>query len=370
MYKLLFPLLNQIDAEALHNGVRDLARFGKLPGVRGLLRGLYHFEDKRLTQEHFGLTFNNPVGLAAGFDKYGAFIDIMPNIGFGFMELGSISAQPRLGNPQPRLFRLPQDQAIINRMGLNNDGAEATKNMLMRKGSQRQMPLGISIVKTHDPNIVGEQAIADFVKSYTILAPLADYIALNISCPNTQEGKTFEDPEALEQLLTAIQQAAQQLRQDHQHVPPLFVKISPDRTDTEIVRLVSVCSRATVDGYILTNTSANRDSLETPQVKLHEIGMGGLSGAPLFEKSLRMIRMVRNIAPDAFIIGVGGIQSAADAYAMICAGASLLQIYTGLIYNGPGLVKQINRGLVHRLEADGFSSITEAIGSQIKQPGK
>ncbi len=364
MYKLLFPLLQQIDPEVLHNGARDLARIaGKTP-LKGLVSALYRFEDERLRQEYFGLTFQNPVGLAAGFDKYGAFIDIVPSLGFGFMELGSISAQPRLGNPQPRLFRLPKDHAIINRMGLNNDGAEATKNMLLKRAGDRPVPLGISIVKTHDPNILGDAAVADFVKSYTQLAPLADYLALNISCPNTLEGKTFEDPQALEQLLQGIATAKEQLQAEHQHVPPLFVKISPDRTDSELVHLIEVCKRFAVDGYILTNTTTTRDNLQTPQVKLHEIGMGGLSGAPLFERSLRMIQMVRTIAPSAFIVGVGGVQSAADAYAMICAGASLIQIYTGLIYHGPALVKQINQGVLRHLESDGFATLSDAIGSK------
>ncbi len=364
MYRLFLPLLNQIDPEALQLGVRDLARLSTLPGVKTIIKTLYHFEDPRLAQDYFGITFQNPVGLAAGFDKYGSFIPLAPDLGFGFMELGSITAQPRLGNPKPRLFRLPQDNAIINRMGLNNDGAEATKNMLTRVSDKRRIPLGINIAKTHDPNIVGAAAIADQIKCYTQLAPLADYIALNLGCPNTSDGQTFENAEALEQLLTALQEVTTQLIQDHQHVPPLFVKISPDRTDTEIVRLVQVCMRFGVHGYIVSNTSTNREDLTTPQVKLHEIGIGGLSGAPLFERSLKMIRMIRNLNPEAFIIGVGGVQSAGDAYAMLCAGASLLQIYTGLYYHGPALVKKINRGIVHRLEADGYSHISEAIGSR------
>jgi dihydroorotate dehydrogenase len=364
MYRLLLPLLNQIDPEAFHSGLRDLARLSHLPGVKPFVRAVYDFQDSRLTQEYFGMTFRNPVGLAAGFDKYGSFLTIAPEIGFGFMELGSITAQPRLGSPQPRLFRLPQDNALIHRMGLNNDGAEATKNTLTRATGKRQIPLGINIAKTHDPNIIGEAAVADQVKCYTQLAPLADYIALNLSCPNTADGKTFEDAIALEQLLIALQVTTAQLMEEHQHVPPLFVKMSPDLTDTELVRLVQVCEQFQVAGYIVSNTSTKREGLHTPQVKLHEIGIGGLSGAPLFERSLKMIRMIRNLQPTAFIIGVGGVQSAASAYALLRAGASLLQVYTGLYYNGPALVKQINRGILHRLEADGYSHISEAIGSQ------
>lgn len=364
MYRLLLPFLNQIDPEAFHSGFRDLARLSRLPGVKPLVRAVYDFQDPRLTQEHFGVTFPNPVGLAAGFDTYGAFIPVVADVGLGFMELGSITAQPRLGNPTPRLFRLPQDNALINRMGLNNDGAEATKNMLNRVAGKRLIPLGINIAKTNDPNIVGAAAVADQVKCYMQLAPLADYITLNLSSPSNAEGTTFEDAVALEQLLLAIQSAAKTLKEDHQHVPPLFVKISPDRTDIEIVRLVQVCDRLDVVGYIVAGTSTVREGLLTPQVKLHEIGIGGLSGAPLFERTIKLIRMIRNLNPNAFVIGVGGVQSAADAYAMVCAGASLVQVYTALYYHGPAVIKQINRGILHRLEADGYAHIREAIGSQ------
>ncbi len=363
MYRLFLPIINQIDPEAFHLGVRDIARIASFPGIQTVTKALYHYQDPRLTQEHFGVAFRNPVGLAAGFDKYGAFIPVAADVGLGFMELGSITAQPRLGNPTPRLFRLPQDSALINRMGLNNDGAEATKNMLNRVAGKRRTPLGINIAKTNDPNIVGAAAVADQVKCYMQLAPLADYITLNLSSPSNADGATFEDAVALEQLLLAIQSAAKTLKEDHQHVPPLFVKISPDRTDTEIVRLVQVCDRLGVVGYVVTGTSTVREGLLTPQVKLHEIGIGGLSGAPLFERTIKLIRMIRNLNPNAFVIGVGGVQSAADAYAMVCAGASLVQVYTALYYHGPAVIKQINRGIVHRLEADGFSHISQAIGS-------
>ena len=338
--------------------------------MRPAVRAFFTYRDARLVQTLWknegraGLTFGNPVGLAAGFDKNAALVPFWAALGFGFAEVGSVTARPSPGNPRPRAFRLPADRALVNRMGLNNEGAEAVAARLAASPPPPGFVLGVNVAKTHDPAILGADAIADFRTSVRLLLPHAPYLALNVSCPNTAEGKTFEEPDALDALLEAVmaERAAAGLRM------PVLVKLSPPAladVDLGLVdELVAISRAHEVEGFIATNTAPDRDGLTTPAATLDAVGRGGLSGAPLAARSERLVRhLYRHTAGALPIVGVGGIDSAEAAYRRIRAGASLVQVYTGLVYEGPGLARRINRGLVRLLDQDRLGSISEAVGT-------
>lgn len=352
IYKsFLRHLLFNLDAEKAHDATYQFAEMASKSAFLKFIAGtLYDYQSPKLTQQIWGLNFRNPIGLAAGFDKNGKIPELMEGIGMGYVEVGSITANSSTGNPKPRCFRLPEDESLINRMGLNNDGAKTIVKRLQNK--KISVPLGINIAKTHDPKILGDKAIRDYIFSFREAKEVADYITINISCPNTAEGKTFEDPEALRELLDALE-----LRDDASIVPSL-VKFSPDLSRDALLELVEICESHRVHGYIISNTSSNREGLKTEAGKLQKIGKGGLSGPLLASKSVERIRWVSNATKGQKpIIGVGGINSFEVALKMIKAGADLLQIYTGLVYEGPGLVKKINRGLVSYMEEHQLDSI-------------
>ncbi|NNF58407.1 MAG: quinone-dependent dihydroorotate dehydrogenase [Rhodothermaceae bacterium] len=368
MYRFLRPLLFRFDAERAHGlGIRAAHVGQRLPGV---VRSLFRSSDPegRLAQtlwarsDRPGLRFANPVGLAAGFDKNATLIPFWAALGFGFAEVGSVTAQPSKGNPQPRAFRLPADRALINRMGLNNDGAEAIASRLASLDRPEAFVLGINVAKTHSPAILGEAALVDFQASVRLLLPYADYLALNVSCPNTAEGKTFETPDALDALLTVVM--AEHAAQDS--TVPVLVKLSPPISMTDFgctEELVALSLGHGVEGFIATNTAADRSGLQAPPARLEEIGTGGLSGQPLAARSTALVRhLYRATDGRVPIIGVGGVDSAEAAYAKIQAGASLVELYTALVYAGPGLVRRIQRGLLRLLDRDGLGALTEAIG--------
>jgi dihydroorotate dehydrogenase len=367
MYKLLRPLLFRMDAERAHDV--SLRAAGLVQSINpSLVEPLYEYEDERLKQRLWGEVFSSPVGLAAGADKNARLLPFWEAVGFGFVEVGSVTARPSDGNPKPRAFRLEEDEALVNRMGLNNDGAEAVAGRLEKAHRTCSLPIGVNIAKTHDPDVMGEAAIEDFRESFRHVVPHADYVALNVSCPNTREGKTFEDPEALDVLLETIFAA----QTSHPGVKtPVLIKLSPplsDRIvfDTQLEDLIAVAQAHGVDGYIATNTASDRDGLQTPDVTLKRIGEGGLSGVPLAGRSTRLVRYLYTATGgDVPIIGVGGVQDADSAYEKICAGASLVQVYTALIYEGPGLVRQIKEGLVDHLRSDGFANVANAVGSAV-----
>ncbi|MBI4441730.1 quinone-dependent dihydroorotate dehydrogenase [Candidatus Woesearchaeota archaeon] len=344
MYKLIRPLLFRHDAEQMHDAAIAVGK--RMPYMP--IQLLYGYEHASLHTHVLDMDFSNPIGLAAGFDKNGELVHMLPALGFGFLEIGSVSSQPCMGNPKPRLFRLPDDEAVINRMGLNNIGADALAERLR----PCTIPMGINIVKTHDPSIMGDKAIEDIAHAARKLAPYASYIALNLSCPNTQEGKTFEDAAALEELLPALDRSK-----------PLLLKLSPGIQKESLDALLGVAERHHVDGYILTNTTAKREQLRSCQNCIAAIGKGGLSGKPLATKATECIAYVSKHLNKPMIIGIGGIFSGEDAYAKIRAGASLVQVFTGLVYEGPGLVKRIKKGLVTLLQRDGFSAVHEAVGT-------
>lgn len=363
VYARLRPLLFRLDAETAHG--LGMAAAGLGQRVPRLVRRLFAPpHDERLVQTVFGLRFTSPVGLAAGFDKNAARVPAWAALGFGFAEVGSVTARGGRGNPRPRAFRLPEDGALVNRMGLGNDGAARVAARLARLRRPPGFVLGVNVAKTHDPALVGEAALEDFRASVRLVLPHADYVALNVSCPNTAEGKTFEDPAALDALLGAT------LPLRNAHVArrvPVLVKLSPPGPaglDAPLVdELVAVCRAHGVDGLIATNTATDRAGLQTSPERLDAIGRGGLSGRPLAARALALTRHLYRTTGGALpLIGVGGVDSAEAAYARIRAGASLVQLYAGLVYEGPGLPARIARGLAERLEADGLDALADAVG--------
>jgi len=329
------------------------------------------------------LHFDTPFGLAAGFDKNAELVPLyrlgaIP--GLGFSEVGSVSALPSEGNPKPRCFRLPRDEAVINRMGLNNEGSEGIAEKLKgyevlgtasspAVGAPSRAPLGVNITKTHSPSIMGDEAVEDFATSYRRLAPHADFVVLNISCPNTAEGKTFEDPDTLSSLLRRVKD----IRCEMASTVPVFVKLAPP-PDTEAGKqtlrsLVDVVqSSGTVDGFVVSNTAGDRNVPLSKQGKkeAEAIGRGGISGRPLRNRSTIAIREVYRLTGGKVpIIGVGGVDSPEGAYEKIRAGASLIEVYSGLVYKGPFLFSDLHLGLRRLLERDGFSSVSQAVGADV-----
>lgn len=349
------PLLFRLDAERAHTTTHTFAQTASRSSVlKALANGIYNYQSPKLKQQIWGIDFRNPIGLAAGFDKNGQIPEIMEALGFGFVEVGSITANPNTGNPKPRAFRLPQDRALINRMGLNNDGAKTIIKRL--KNKELSIPLGINIAKTHDPSIMGDAAIDDYVHSFVEAKKIADYITVNISCPNTASGKTFEDPVALDELLSALK------IRDDARVVPTTVKFSADLTRDQLMKLLEICENHRVHGYVACNTSSGREGLKTNEDRLEKVGKGGLSGRPIAQKSIRTIRWISEATKGQKpIIGVGGIDCFETAHHMLLAGADLLQIYTGLIYEGPGLIKLINQKLVEEIDRLDITSIHQLV---------
>jgi dihydroorotate dehydrogenase len=332
-----------MDPETAHNLTFSVAeRMGAIAATRALTRAIAGKPDPRLSTTVLGHRFPSPIGTAAGFDKNGRLIRILPELGFGFMEVGSATANASQGNARPRMFRLPQDHALINRMGLNNRGAAALAETL-RTSPPSAIPLGINIAKTHDPKILGDAALRDYATSVSLLAPHAAYIALNVSCPNTEEGKTFEEPQALRDLLDAVRCDV-----------PMLVKFSSDIQERDLLPLLEICEAHDVAGYIAVNTSTDRSSLITPAHVLESIGRGGLSGRPLRSDALRVLDVIRKCTPKhRTVISVGGIATTEDVLSRLEAGADLVQIYTALVYEGPMLVSRMNRELASWLEREG-----------------
>jgi len=345
MYKwLIRPLFFSVDAEKIHHFVfRTLKFVCKIPGVTALLSAMYSAKDARLEKRILGITFKNPVGLAAGFDKDAKLIDELDSLGFGFIEIGTVTPLPQSGNEKPRLFRLPQDQALINRMGFNNEGVEAAMRRLKEKKSN--IIVGGNIGKNKiTPN---EKALNDYAFCFEVLHPYVDYFVLNISSPNTPGLRELQDKEPLRKLLLHVKQ----LSKSKPVYKPVLLKIAPDLVDSQLDDIIEILKETKLDGVVATNTTISRADLTTDDAKVRAIGNGGLSGKPLAGRSTEVIRYLRmKLGPDFPIIGVGGIMSAADALEKIKAGADLIQIYTGFIYEGPGFVKKINKAILQNLK--------------------
>ncbi len=347
--RVLKPVLFKIDPETVHH---RMTQFGTLLGsassTRSVIRSMFSFKHPALHTTVAGIHFENPVGLAAGFDKTCVLYDILPEVGFGFAELGSITGEPCAGNPRPRLFRVPAEKSIIVNYGLCNPGAEEVSQRLANV--KFRIPIGFSVAKTNDPSLSTEEGIKDYCKAFRLMHPLGAYTTVNVSCPNTCDGQTFGHPENLKPLLAALSQ--------EKHAKPVFLKIKPDLDEHALSEVLDIVEKHQwVTGFIVSNLTMNRTGLSTSKDALDDLSMkGGLSGLPVRDKSTKTIRFVRKKS-DKIIIGVGGIVSGIDAYEKLKAGASLLQLVTGLIYEGPGVVAKINRELVELLHEDGFENV-------------
>lgn len=336
MYKqIIRPFLFKFDPEEVHYFTFSLIRFiSKIPGCSALIRLVYEVNDSRLEREIFGLKFKNPVGLAAGFDKDAKLYKELSNFGFGFIEIGTLTPKPQEGNPKKRLFRLKADQAIINRMGFNNGGVhEAVERLKKNEG----VLIGGNIGKNKITS--NEEAVIDYEICYEALYDYVDYFVVNVSSPNTPNLRALQDKEPLMQLLMTLQNA--NLKKSKPK--PILLKIAPDLTDSQLLDIIEIVNETKIAGVIATNTTLSREGLQSK----NKNEMGGLSGKPLTQRATEVIRFLADNSNHAFpIIGVGGIHSAQDAIDKLNAGASLIQLYTGFIYEGPGLVKAINKAIL------------------------
>jgi len=342
MYKaLLRPLFFLFDPEKIHHFTFSLIKTtSKLPGIPALFRSLYVVNDKRLERKLFGLTFKNPVGLAAGFDKNAVLYNELANFGFGFIEIGTVTPKGQAGNPKKRLFRLQDDKGIINRMGFNNEGLEAAVKQL--KKNKGKLIIGGNIGKNTQTK--PEDYTKDYLECFNALHPQVDYFVLNVSCPNVGSHAKLNDKEYLLELISTVQMA----NATFEVQKPILLKIAPDLNDIQLDEIVELISETNLDGVIASNTSTDRTGLKASDSRLKEIGNGGLSGQPVKDKSTRVIKYLADKSNKAFpIIGVGGIHSAKDALEKIEVGADLVQIYTGFIYEGPSLIKSINKALLN-----------------------
>lgn len=341
MYKTIIrPLLFKIDPEQVHHlSFRWLRFLFGIPGVPALSRSLYTYKGKELEKEVFGLKFPNPVGLAAGFDKDALLAHKWGNVGFGFVEMGTVTPRPQIGNPKPRLFRLPADQGVINRMGFNNQGLDAMVARLQRI-KNKQIIIGGNIGKNKDtPN---ENAVDDYTTCFEALFPYVDYFVVNVSSPNTPGLRDLQDRKPLTHILRSLQD----LNQAKPSPKPLLLKIAPDLTEGQLDDIVEIAREVELSGLVATNTTISREGLTTAASEVEAIGNGGLSGAPLTNRATEVIRYIREKAgPDLPIIGVGGIMRPEDAREKLAAGADLVQVYSGFVYNGPKFPKRICKGL-------------------------
>lgn len=341
MYKLFIrPFLFLFDPEKIHYFTFSLIRFlCKIPLMSLILRKIYKIEDKRLERTLFGIKFKNPVGLAAGFDKNAVLYNELANFGFGFIEIGTVTPLGQEGNPKKRLFRLKHDAGIINRMGFNNDGLDTVIQQL--KKNKGKLIIGGNIGKNTQTS--SDLYTRDYELCFKGLHPFVDYFVLNVSCPNVGSHAKLNDKSYLIELISAVQK----LNKQELIQKPILLKIAPDLNNNQLDEIIELVAETKIDGVIASNTSVTRNNLKASNQLLKEIGNGGLSGQPIKELSTRVIRYLAQNSNKAFpIIGVGGIHSAQDAIDKIEAGADLVQIYTGFIYEGPGLIKKINKALL------------------------
>ncbi|PHN05532.1 quinone-dependent dihydroorotate dehydrogenase [Flavilitoribacter nigricans] len=345
MYKsIIKPIFFLFPAERAHHLTLFLLKMVLgIPLVGNMFRMAFSLKDTRLEREVFGLKFPNPVGLAAGFDKDGKHFRAMSALGFGFIEVGTVTPKGQDGNPLPRLFRLPADEALINRMGFNNEGVDALVSRLKQGGKPQGLIIGGNIGKNKvTPN---EEATNDYVICFEALFPYVDYFVVNVSSPNTPNLRALQDKEPLTQLLSVLQE-----KNRAKTAPkPILLKIAPDLTDSQLDDIIEIVENTGIDGVIATNTTISRADLDTDQNTVETIGAGGLSGQPVKDRSTEVIRYLHQKSGGKItIIGVGGIASGADALEKLEAGASLVQVYSGLIYEGPALVKNINKAILNQ----------------------
>lgn len=342
MYKVLRSILFLFDAEKVHYFTTGLLhKVLLIPGAKWLFEKQYIVKDPSLKRKLFGLEFDNPVGLAAGFDKNASMYNDMAYCGFGFIEIGTITPKAQDGNDKPRLFRLKQDEAILNRMGFNNGGVDlAIENLKKRK---TKVIIGGNIGKNKVTE--NEDAVSDYVIAFNALHPYVDYFVVNVSSPNTPNLRALQDKEPLTELLRTLKSENEAKNTQK----PILLKIAPDLTDSQLDDIIEIIQNVKIDGVIASNTTISREDLITPATEVDALGAGGISGKPVKNRSTEVIRYLATKSNNSFpIIGVGGIHSAEDALEKLDAGASLVQIYTGFIYEGPSLIKKINKALINR----------------------
>ena len=341
MYKAIIrPLFFCFDPEKIHHFVfKSLKVLNAIPGFSSLSRALYKVNDPRLKRTVFGLEFDNPVGLAAGFDKEAKLYDELANLGFGFIEIGTLTPKGQEGNPKPRLFRLPQDSALVNRMGFNNEGVEAAVTRLKKR--KTKVLIGGNIGKNKlTPN---ELANEDYYKAFNALYEYVDYFVVNVSSPNTPNLRALQDKEPLTALLKMLKDEMA-TKPSHK---PILLKIAPDLTDSQLDDIIAIVAEVKIEGIIAANTTIDRSKLKSDKAEVDAIGAGGLSGKPVRARSTEVIAYLHQKSNGAFpIIGVGGIYTAEDAIEKMKAGASLVQVYSGFIYEGPSMVKKICKGIL------------------------
>jgi len=355
------PILFRLPAESAHEfALRSLSlALGSTTTRKFVARRLQREPFGKL--QRFGIEFSNPIGLAAGFDKNGTAAPALAALGFGFIEVGSVTSEPQPGNPRPRLFRLPQDRALINRAGFNNCGAAQLAENIKRR--RPECIIGVNIGKSR--NVAIEDAIPDYLRSFDAVYDVADYVAVNVSSPNTPNLRELQRPDMLAELIKNLQQRNDELARQRSlaGLKPLLVKIAPDLTEAEIESIVKVSTSQSIAGIIATNTTVRREGLRTSRAEIAACGEGGLSGAPLSARANEVIALIYRLTQGKLpIVGVGGVFTAADAWEKICAGASLIQLYTGFIYEGPSVARRINEGMAEILQREGFGSLDEAVG--------
>lgn len=366
VYPLLFrTVLRRIDPERAHHlAFGSIRAAGRIPGVRDAMRAVFAPPHPSLRVRAFGRDLPGPLGLAAGFDKNAVGADQLALLGFDFIEAGTVTNQPQPGNERPRLFRLPRDRALVNRMGFNNDGAAAVAARLAARRPGPRPVLGINIGKTKA--VPEDETTRDYAEATARLAPHADYLVVNVSSPNTPGLRGFQAADRLGPLLTAVREAADRA------VPgarvPLLVKIAPDLSDEDVDAVAGLAIELELDGIIATNTTTGREGLRTPPRAVAALGPGGLSGAPLKQRSLHVLRrLYARTEGRLTLIGAGGIETADDAWERILAGATLVQAYSGFIYGGPAWARTLHRGLAARLAASPFATLAEATGAGARE---
>ncbi len=338
--RFLKPLLFLLDAEVAHKITFSFLKIVfTIPGVKNLVASCYKTRHHSLEKTICGLKFENPVGLAAGLDKDAKLFDELSAFGFGFIEIGTVTPLVQKGNPKPRLFRLPNDEALINRMGFNNDGAASAAKRLKKRKSN--LIIGGNIGK--NKNTPNENAVDDYIKCFNELFDVVDYFVVNVSSPNTPNLRELQDKKPLTEILESIQK----INLSKPHPKPVFLKIAPELSYEQIDEIIEIVLVTKIQGIVSTNTTISRENLRTPDSELQTVGAGGLSGKPIRERSTEVIRYIAQKSKRGFaIIGSGGIHSPEDAIEKLNAGADLIQLYTGFIYEGPGLVKRINKALI------------------------
>lgn len=343
MYKqAIKPLFFLFRPEKIHKLAMDsMNMLRKIPGGKRFIRALFHVHDSSLERKVLGLTFPNPVGMAAGFDKEGKYYNVLSDMGFGFVEIGTFTPVGQPGNPKPRLFRLPEDHALINRMGFNNSGAKEAVSRLKKRPPE--CIVGGNIGKnTATPN---DKATDDYSIAFETLFPYVDYFVVNVSCPNITNMKELQDKDALLEILTTVTS----LNAKKSSPKPVLLKISPDLNWSQIDDTLEIVNKTKIDGLIATNTSISRQNLKTPEKEVEKLGNGGLSGKPISKRSTEIIRYIAQKTQKKLpVIGVGGIMTPEDAIEKLQAGADLIQVYTGFIYEGPFIAKRINKALLRK----------------------